>query len=101
MLTLTANWQGGTPAANEAYAFMPQGWVGRTIFAVGTGGAITKGVILYHINTVATITAWSNGTPAAGAAYIIGPDALAAGAGAKFSDNWWANLRLLYNPANL
>lgn len=100
--TLTAaGWSGGTPAAGEAYYFFPLGLVGRTIFAVGTGGAITKGVILFHIATIATITSWSNGTPAAGAAYIIGPDALPSGAGSKYFDNWWANLRLAYNPANL
>jgi hypothetical protein len=102
VITLTANWQGGTPAASEQYAFMPLGLVGRTIFAVGTGGAITKGVILFHIGTVATITAWSNGTPAGGAAYIIGPDALAGTPPpTKFSDNWWATLRMIFNPANL
>ena len=99
--TLTANWSSGTPAASEAYFFYPLGLVGRTIFAAGAGGAITKGVILFHIGTVATITSWSNGTPSAGAAYMISPDALAAGAGSKFEDNWWANLRLIYNPANL
>jgi hypothetical protein len=101
VLTLAANWQGGTPAAGEQYAFMPLGLVGRTIFAVGTGGAITKGVIIFHIGTIATITAWSNGTPAAGAAYIIGPDATPVVAAPKFNDNWWATLRQLYNPANL
>jgi hypothetical protein len=101
VITLTANWQGGTPAAAEQYAFMPLGLVGRTIFAVGTGGAITKGVILFHLGTVATITSWSNGTPAGGAAYIIGPDATPVAAAPKFADNWWQNLRLLYNPANL
>jgi hypothetical protein len=101
VITLTANWQGGTPAAAEQYAFMPLGLVGRTIFAVGTGGAITKGVIIFHIGTVATITAWSNGTPAGGAAYIIGPDATPVAAAPKFTDNWWATLRLLYNPGNL
>jgi hypothetical protein len=99
--TLVANWVGGTPAAGEQYFFYPMGWVGRTAFAVGTGGAITKLVVLYNIATTLTGASWSNGTPSAGAAYILGPDALAAGAGAKFDDNWWGTLRLLFNPANL
>lgn len=99
--TLVANWVGGTPAANEAYFFYPMGWVGRTVFAVGGGGAITKLVCLYNIGTTITGSAWTNGTPSAGAAYILGPDSLASGAGSKFADNWWQQLRLLYNPGNL
>lgn len=98
--TLAANWQGGTPAAGEAYAFMPRGWVGRTVFAVGTGGALTKGVCFSNTNTVIVVPSWSNGTPANGAAYIIGPDATP-DAAARFADNWYATLRNLYNPANL
>jgi hypothetical protein len=109
--TLTAaGWSGGTPAAGEQYNFFPLGLVGRTIFAVGTGGALTTGVIIYHIATVATITAWSNGTPSAGAAYIIGPNLTAGvlnaadldGFGrAKIADNWQFTLRGLFNPNNL
>jgi hypothetical protein len=110
VITLTANWQGGTPAASEQYNFFPLGLVGRTIFAVGTGGALTTGVILFHIATVATITAWSNGTPAGGAAYIIGPNLTPGtlnaadldGFGrAKITDNWQFTLRALFNPSNL
>lgn len=73
--TLTADgWRGGTPAAGEAYRINPNnGFVGRQISSIGAGNAITRGVILYHIATVATITAWSNGTPANGSPYTIGP----------------------------
>lgn len=75
VLTLTADgWRGGTPAAGEAYRINPNnGFVGRQITSIGTGNAPTKGTILYHIATVATITAWSNGTPANGAPYTISP----------------------------
>ena len=100
VITLAANWSGGTPAAGEAYTFYPSVWVNRAVFAQGTGGAITKLPIIYNVTTTITGTAWTNGTPAGSAAYIIGPDT-AAGATAKFYDNWWANLRLIYNPANL
>jgi hypothetical protein len=100
--TLTAaGWLGGTPAAGEQYFFYPMGWVGRTAFAVGAGGALTKMVVLYNIGTTLTGASWSNGTPSAGAAYILGPDAALPTATARFNDNWWATLRLLYNPANL
>lgn len=73
--TLTADgWRGGTPAAGEAYRINPNnGFVGRQITSIGAGNAPTKGTILYHIATVATIGAWSNGTPANGSAYTIGP----------------------------
>jgi hypothetical protein len=73
--TLTADgWRGGTPAAGEAYRINPNnGFVGRQITSIGAGNAVTKGVILCHIATVATITAWSNGTPANGSPYVIGP----------------------------
>jgi hypothetical protein len=77
-------------------------WVGKTVFAIGTGGAITKLVITSNDDDTATGSGgWSNGTPAGTAVYALGPDALAAGAGSKFADNWWQQLRLLYNPASL
>lgn len=109
--TLTAaGWSGGTPAAGEQYTFMPMGWVGRTVFAVGTGGALSK--LLVTNNIVATVTgaAWTNGTPSAGAAYILGPDLTPGvlnsadldGFGrAKLADNWQFTLRGLFNPNNL
>jgi hypothetical protein len=57
-------------------------------------------VVVSNTATVLTGTAWSNGTPIAGAAYIVGPGAQL-GTTARFADNWWQNLRLLYNPASL
>lgn len=75
-------------------------WVGKTVFAVGTGGALSKLVVTSNSGTVLTGSGgWSNGTPG-NVAYIVGPDALA-GASAKFADNWWQQLRLLYNPGAL
>lgn len=71
--TLNANWIGGTPAAGEAYRINPNfGFTRKQITSV-SGGNRTIGLILYHIGTIATITAWSNGTPANGAPYTIGP----------------------------
>jgi hypothetical protein len=74
VLTLAANWIGGTPAAGEAYVINPNsGHRSRQITSVAAG-ARTTAKILYHIGTVATFTAWSNGTPANGTPYTIGPN---------------------------
>lgn len=72
VLTLTANWAGGTPAAGEGYKINGN-QVGRQIFSTGAGNLKTVGTVLYHIGTTLTITAWSNGTPGAGAVYTVGP----------------------------
>lgn len=71
VLTLAANWEGGTPAAGEAY-FIGRGLVGRQIRSV-SGGVLTTGTVLYHINQTLTIAAWSAGTPAAAALYTVQP----------------------------
>lgn len=73
VLTLVANWTGGTPAAGEAYTINGGGQVGRQILSIGTGNNKTVGTVLYHTGTIATIAAWSNGTPGAGAVYQLGP----------------------------
>jgi hypothetical protein len=103
VITLTANWEGGTPAAGEAY-FFGRGLVGRQIRSV-SGGVVTTGTILYHINQTLTINAWSNGTPAANALYTIqpppvGPHVIPGGTarpGAENSDNYYKAIRELGN----
>lgn len=104
VLTLAANWEGGTPAAGEAY-FIGRGLVGRQIRSV-SAGVVTTATIIYHIDQTITITAWSNGTPAANALYTIQPAPVgphvAVGGGnprpvAENSDNFWFANRELGN----
>lgn len=71
VLTLAANWEGGTPAAGEAYTIEGL-MVGRRITSVSAGN-VTTGTVLYHIDQTLTIAAWSNGTPAGSALYVIAP----------------------------
>lgn len=73
VLTLAANWIGGTPAAGEGYTINPNsGHRNRQITSV-SAGVRTTAKIQYHIGTIATFAAWSNGTPANGTPYTIGP----------------------------
>lgn len=96
VLTLAANWEGGTPAAGEAY-FIGRGLVGRRITSVAAG-VVTTGTVLYHINQTLVIAAWSNGTPAGAALYVVapipvGPHVAVGGGNARpsteQSDNWF------------
>lgn len=92
VLTLTANWVGGTPAAGEAYR-INGGQVGRRVTSVAAGN-VTFATVVYHINQTLTLTAWSNGTPGAGAVYVLAPPPVPAypqgtRTGAQASDNWF------------
>ena len=96
----TATATSATTLTDGTKAWVVNQWANKTAFIIGTGGAITKLLVTSNTATVLTGAAWTNGTPG-NTAYILGPDALVAAAGAKFDDNWWATLRLLYNPASL
>lgn len=108
----TVTYAAGPPATatDTAKAWIVNQWgpaaVGgsRTLFALNTGGAVTKFKIASNTATVASAAAavgWSNGTPAAGALYWIAPDAYPqTGTGQAvaqnalfFADNWWGELR--------
>lgn len=92
VITLAANWVGGTPAAQELYTVFPLGWIGRQIITA-TG---KTGIVAYHSATVITLTAagWTGGTPAANEQYIIGPYADPG----RHVDNWsFGELRMRGN----